>query len=279
MVAGLPGGYSTSLRAAIRLGSNFKEEFFMESICTAVDINKITHKSRSLQSLTTFFRITFTLILVLALFAPHSHAAQATLAWNAPTTYIDGTPLNNLSGYKLYYGTASGSYSQNVDVGNTTSYNMSSLNDGTTYYFAVKAYDAAGSMSGYSNQVTYTTAALPPPTTSYTLTASAGSGGTITPSGAVAITNGLNQSFSIAPSTGYKIAGVTVDGASVGAVSSYTFSNVTANHSISATFSATTVASYSISASAGTGGAISPAGTTTVSSGGSSTYTITPNTG
>jgi hypothetical protein len=81
------------------------------------------------------------------------------------------------------------------------------------------------------------------------LTASAGSGGSISPSGSVAVSQGLSQTFTIAPSTGYKIAGVTVDGAPVGAVSSYTFSNIAANHSISATFAASTSTSTAITSS------------------------------
>ncbi len=107
----------------------------------------------------------------------------------------------------------------------------------------------------------------------YTLTASAGAGGTISPSGSVTVNHGANQTFTITPNTGYTIANVRVDGSSIGAVSSYTFNNVTANHTISATFTANT---YTISATAGTGGTISPSGNVTVSHGDSQTFTITP---
>lgn len=72
----------------------------------------------------------------------------------------------------------------------------------------------------------------------YTITASAGPGGAIAPGGAVMVELGAAQTFNIIPSVGYKIAGVLVDGAPVGEVPSYTLSNVTANHTISATFSA-----------------------------------------
>ena len=74
----------------------------------------------------------------------------------------------------------------------------------------------------------------------YTITASAGTGGTISPSGSVGVNAGSNQTFTITPSSGYTVSGVTVDGSSVGAVTSYTFSNVTANHTINATFTAQT---------------------------------------
>jgi hypothetical protein len=110
----------------------------------------------------------------------------------------------------------------------------------------------------------------------YTITASAGTGGTIFPSGAVSVNHGANQTFAIAANTGYQIASVTVDGVSQGAISSYTFSNVTAAHTISATFS---VRTYTITASAGTGGTISPSGAVSVNHGANQTFAITPNTG
>jgi hypothetical protein len=70
----------------------------------------------------------------------------------------------------------------------------------------------------------------------YTITASAGVGGTISPSGSVSVAQGGGKAFIIAANTGYQISSVMVDGVSQGAVSSYTFSNVTANHTISASF-------------------------------------------
>ncbi len=96
----------------------------------------------------------------------------------------------------------------------------------------------------------------------YTITASAGTGGSISPSGGVSVQSGANQTFTITANTGYKIAGVTVDGVSQGAIASYTFSAVSANHTISATFAALTYYTLSIS-NAGTGsGSVSanPAG-------------------
>ena len=78
----------------------------------------------------------------------------------------------------------------------------------------------------------------------YTITASAGTGGTISPSGSVCVNHGASQTFTIAANTGYTISSVTVDGVSQGAIGSYT-SNVTAAHTISATFSA--VSSYTFS--------------------------------
>ncbi len=77
------------------------------------------------------------------------------------------------------------------------------------------------------------------PITTYTITATAGSSGSISPSGAVNVTEGSSQTFTTAPNTGYRISSVTVDGANQGAITTYTFTNVTANHTIIATFSRT----------------------------------------
>ena len=76
----------------------------------------------------------------------------------------------------------------------------------------------------------------------YTIKATAGAGGSISPSGNVSVREGRAQTFTITPDEGYEIADVLVDGSSVGAVESYTFSDVKANHTISASFSKTTSA-------------------------------------
>ena len=73
----------------------------------------------------------------------------------------------------------------------------------------------------------------------YTITATAGEGGSITPAGEVSVKEGASQTFTIAAQEGYAIADVLVDGQSVGAVDSYTFENVTANHTIAALFTKT----------------------------------------
>ena len=82
-----------------------------------------------------------------------------------------------------------------------------------------------------------------------------------------------NATYTITPNACYAIADVVVDGVSQGAVGTYTFTNVTAAHTISATFVATT---YSITVTAGANGSITPA-TGSVNCGSNATYTITPN--
>jgi len=149
--------------------------------------------------------------------------------------------------------------------------------------FAVSAVTVDGASVGavtsytFSNvQANHTISATFAPVPTFTITASAGANGSISPSGSVIVNQGANQSFTITPSAGFKVSSVTVDGASVGAVTSYTFSNVQANHTISAAFVQIT---YTITASAGSNGSISPSGTVTVNSGASQSFTITPNSG
>lgn len=74
------------------------------------------------------------------------------------------------------------------------------------------------------------------PITTYTVTATAGSGGSITPSGAVSVNEGGSQTFSITANTGYRISTVMVDGVNQGAIASYTLTNIAADHTISASF-------------------------------------------
>jgi hypothetical protein len=255
-------------------------------------------------------------ILALLFTGTNAHAAQVSLAWNEAT---------GATGYKLYYGTASGNYAYYIDAGNATSKTLSDLSTGATYYFAATSYDSSGTQSGYSSEVSYTVpsactysispagvsvsasgttgsitvttqsgcawtassaaswmtitsgasgsgsgtvsysvaantatssrtaastvagssftvtqvaaaAATPAAATSYAITASAGSGGSISPSGSVSVSKGASKTFTITPKSGYSVKSVTVDGVSKGALTSYTFSNVTAKHTISVTF-------------------------------------------
>ena len=80
-----------------------------------------------------------------------------------------------------------------------------------------------------------------PPITTFTLTATAGANGSIIPPGVTTVNVGANQSYTITPDPGYYIDDVLVDGGSVGAVSTYDFIGVQANHTIDASFALTNV--------------------------------------
>jgi hypothetical protein len=76
-----------------------------------------------------------------------------TLSWNATTTNIDGSPLGDLEGYIVYYGTESNKYKVAYNVKNVTTYSVDSLPDWHTYCFVVTAYDTSGNESRYSNEL------------------------------------------------------------------------------------------------------------------------------
>jgi hypothetical protein len=77
------------------------------------------------------------------------------LAWQPPTTNTNGTPITDLAGYKIHYGTASGNYTQvvSVDNGGLSRYVVENLPKGT-YYFALSAYNSQGVESALSGEVT-----------------------------------------------------------------------------------------------------------------------------
>ena len=108
------------------------------------------------------------------------------------------------------------------------------------------------------------------------ITSEAGSNGSISPSGTVIKTTNSNQTFTITPDTGYSIDTLLVDGTSTTATTEYTFSNITENHTIEATFAINT---FTITSEAGTNGSITPSGITGKNYGSSQTYTITPDSG
>lgn len=113
----------------------------------------------------------------------------------------------------------------------------------------------------------------------YTITASAGPNGKIEPTGIIYVPQGGSQTFLITPNQGYHIDKLLVDNNQVPSTNSYTFSNVTSNHTISVTFAINSVPTYKITASAGEGGTISPSGTITVNKGANLSFTISPNSG
>ncbi len=78
--------------------------------------------------------------------------------------------------------------------------------------------------------------------------ASSSPNGIISPSGSIAVTSGGSQTFSIAPDEGYRVADVIVDGTSVGPLTTYTFSNVNADHTIAATFEAQSTMGFEVTA-------------------------------
>jgi len=255
----------------------------------------------------------FASVLILVPVMAHAQTS-VTVAWDASNPVPDG--------YILYWGTSSGNYPDSHDVGNATQYTIPGLQDGLTYYFAVKAYDD-GNQSAFSQEISHTvatpnsspntpsvpngpangfiqtdygfssTASDPDNDTlqyrfdwgdgvisgwgnstqshswsstgnycvkaramdgngatsgwsncgsvniglnTHTIAASAGSHGSITPAGSVVVNNAASRTFTINPEQDYQVLEVRVDGTLIGTATSYTFNNVTGDHTITASY-------------------------------------------
>ena len=94
----------------------------------------------------------FSALLIALLISVWARAEQVTLAWDENTE-------SNLAGYKVHYGTASGSYTTSVDVHNVTTSIVTGLTAGQTYYFVVTAYNTSNNESGYSNRELFSSGA------------------------------------------------------------------------------------------------------------------------
>jgi len=109
------------------------------------------------------------LLILTALITSVQAAGSVTLAWNRSSD-------TNVAGYNIYYGGASGAYTNEISVGNATNATISGLVQGTVYYFAATTYAASGMESPFSSEVSYTVP-IPPgvqlgvkPTRQFTLT-------------------------------------------------------------------------------------------------------------
>ena len=116
----------------------------------------------------------------------------------------------------------------------------------------------------------------PPVVETFTITASAAAYGAIAPSGAVTVNAGSSQSFIVTADPWYHVADVVVDGGSVGAVATYTFDNVSGDHTIVASFAVDT---FTVTASAGGHGTITPSGAVSANAGDGLFFNIAPDAG
>ncbi|MDR2085192.1 MAG: T9SS type A sorting domain-containing protein [Bacteroidales bacterium] len=186
-------------------------------------------------------------------------SGQATLTWTAPLEV--NNPTYNV-------------YRNNVLIaGNLTS--ATYTDSGFTPLFLNEWCVETICPNGGSEFVCVTGTYVP----RYTITATSGTGGAITPSGNIVVSHGNDQTFNITTNTGYAISQVLIDGVNnPEAVNNaeYTFSNVVQAHAISVVFA---LAEYTITASAGNGGGITPSGNIGVNHGHSQTFTITPYSG
>ena len=196
--------------------------------------------------------------------ASHTIAASFSLITNTITASAGtGGTISPQGNVSVNYGT-----NQTFNISANTGYYVSDVKVDNVSVGTASSYNFVNVTAGHSISAAFAQY-------TYTITVSSGTGGTITPSD-ITVNHGSGRTFTISPDFGFQVSDVKIDNVSVGAVSTYTFSNITSDHTITATF---TTATYSITASAGSGGSINPSGASTVTHGTSHTYTITPATG
>ncbi len=120
--------------------------------------NVTTYQNTGLSASTTY---TYTVRAIDAAGNASGASTTASATTQAPSTIAvlnwDPVSATDLAGYRVYYGTAPGTYvqplGQGINVGNVTSYTATGLTSGTRYYFVVTAYDTANNESAFSNEV------------------------------------------------------------------------------------------------------------------------------
>ena len=166
--------------------------------------------------------------------APTANPAAGTYTENQSVTLTSST-----EGATIYY-TTDGSEptpTGGVPGGTTQEYTAPIAVTGTEGQSITTVIKAMAVKSGMQDSSVETfTYTIQIPVTEYTINSTAGANGSITPSGAVKVAKGDNQTFTISPSSGYVIDTLKVDGSEVTATTSYTFSDVNTDHTIEVTF-------------------------------------------
>ena len=166
--------------------------------------------------------------------APTANPVAGTYTENQSVTLTSSTV-----GATIYY-TTDGSeptITGGATGGTTQQYTAPILVTGTVGQSITTTIKAIAVQNGMQDSSVETfTYTIQIPVTEYTIKSTAGANGSITPSGAVGVAAGGSQTFTISPSSGYVIDTLKVDGLEVTATTSYTFSDVKANHTIEVTF-------------------------------------------
>lgn len=158
-----------------------------------------------------------------------------TTSWNFTTVAITySVTVSQATGGTIVPGTqsgiASGSNSSAFTATPTSCYTFAGWTiDGSPNASTVNPYTFTNVTANHTLTAVYTLK-------TNSITASAGTNGSISPNGVTAVNCGTDQTYTITPNSGYVVDDVLVDGVSVGPVTTYTFTNVTTAHSISATF-------------------------------------------
>ena len=228
--ANYTSGTSITLTATPNSGSTFSS---WGGDCTVAN-NTCTFSLTSAKNITANFAIVQAI-------APSVTTSAATNIFQTTAT-LNGSVTDPGSSALLKHGFY---LSNNSDCSSGTEYqvsgtstgamtqNLSNLTSGKTYYFDAYAQNSNSSNAWkFGVCTTFITDSI----SNYTINASATAGGSISPGGSVSVGGGSSQGFSTQASADYHFSNFTVDGATISGQSSYTFSNVNANHTIVANF-------------------------------------------
>lgn len=171
----------------------------------------------------------------------HGLIVYVTDGKSAPVSHAWTLRVTNGSAYALTINASNGSVTRNPDKTTYSTGDQVALTAAPNTGYTFNSW--SGDVSGTTNSTTITMNANKTATANFTaispltITASAGTGGSISPSGPVSVAYGTNQTFTVTPDAGYNVDQVLVDGASVMlSGGTYTFNNATTNHSIAASF-------------------------------------------
>src|SRR3989339_80138 len=199
-----------------------------------------------------------------------SYASDTITITLSPTTYTLTYTANA-------NGTITGTTSQTVNSGSSGS--AVTAVPSTGYHFTSWSDASTSNPRTDTNVIANKSVSASFAINTYTITATTGSNGTVTPTGTTTKNYGTSQSYTITPATGYHILNVLVDGVSQGTTNTYIFTNIVAGHSISATFAIDVINTYTLTINKTGTGSGTVTGATTYNSGTIVTAIATPSTG
>ena len=206
-------GTTITLTATPDEGYHFKEWKVVKGGVTIVD-NKFTMPAEAVEIMAIFEKDA----------PPTPTEFTVTFDGNGGTPSVGSMTTTNQKLTSLPSASRSGSYSFDgwyTDKSGGTKITTDTVFSANTIVYAHWTYTGGGGSSGYSY---------------YTIKATAGTGGSISPSGSISVRGGRDQTFTITPDQGYTVSDVKIDGESVGAVTSYSFENVRKAHTIAVSF-------------------------------------------
>lgn len=215
------------------------------------DLTQVGENGRSLYYVTVTKEMTLEAGKISEVTLDGAFSGTAQIGWNTNTVYAPGDSCT------MYFEDLLDENGNSLDYYSSSDYSAAlrgvitfTAENGTQYNVEVdQSWFGADSLgfalpedmaSGvYTYTLLLTNAAEPAESSQHTIIASAETGGTITPSGSVTVEHGADQGFSIIPDSGYAVQDVLVDGISQGAISSYTFTDVVDDHTITVRWKST----------------------------------------